>query len=360
MRTTNASHSANRANYTGGSVFQRITLVGTALTILSSLGGCASLRGQPDGLTKTDFEAFKATTLAKNLEVAQTLAERWRGDRKEAYDWVFWSNASLIPLAAGGAGAALFKGGKDLITGIGLAAGTVIGTNSFIGAADLGAAYQGGIIGLSCVYSKLSPYTDPAKIAAGGALITDANALTTLIATANQKLVASTNLDLTSKEATAERIANPSIIAVLSNNEKVLTQTITNAQAAVTGALSEGHLFATLPTYARDRIIDVDNIVGMRIKPKTVNFAALSASLSTPAPAPTPQTPVSGVAQPPPAPGAHAAVATPPPTPIAQAAKDTQDQVNILTKTTLALVKSTSDFDLSTQENNVATCLKNL
>src|SRR6185312_13366399 len=108
------------------------------LLIASCLLGCVPLRGSPDDITKDEIAALSATNLTANLSTAQTVAERWRGDRNKAYDYSFWSNATLIPLAAGGAGAALFKGSHDLVTGIGLAAGTLIGTNSFIGASPVG------------------------------------------------------------------------------------------------------------------------------------------------------------------------------------------------------------------------------
>ena len=339
----------------------------TSVIACCCVAGCASLRGNPDDLTAAQYQSFSATDLSKNLTVAQDLAQRWKGDRNDTYDWVFWSNASLIPLAAGGAGAALYKGSRDLVTGIGLTAGTLIGTNTFIGAADIGAVYQSGIIGLNCVYSKLNPYADTDKANAAAKLAASATSLESLIAAGNQALQASTGLDMTSAAATAERTANPTVVTTLSNNEKVLSQTLANAQTAVTNAQSEVHLFATLPAYARDRIIDVDNLVGMRIKPKTVNYATLSASLSTPA-APAKPAPVSGTTQSPAPPGAPAPGARlppgvappPPPTPIADAAKATKNASDNLVKPTQDLATATSTFDLSTQENNVASCIKSL
>jgi hypothetical protein len=60
---------------------------------------------------------------------------------------------------------ALYKGSRDLVTGIGLTAGTLIGTNTFIGAADTGAVFQSGIIGMNCIYSRPSPYAGTDKVA---------------------------------------------------------------------------------------------------------------------------------------------------------------------------------------------------
>jgi hypothetical protein len=330
------------------------------LALACFLTGCAALRGQPDGLTKENFQAFSGTDLAKNLEVAQSLADIWRKDRKYTYDWVFWSNASLVPLAAGGAGAALFKGSKDLITGIGLAAGTVFGTNTFIGAADLGAAYQSGLNGLNCIYVRLSPYTDANKKSAAAKLLTDSNDLNNEIGTAARSLAASQALPLGDPLEVAERTANPTIMSTLSSNEKTLTQAIASAQAAVSAAISEEHLFDTVATFARDRIMDVDNIISMRIKPKTVNFSILSNTLSTPAPIPPP--PGAGVAPVVAASGGITILNAPlsDKTPIAKAADDALRDANSLMTRTQHLVTDTAVFDLSTQENNVATCLKNL
>lgn len=319
------------------------------------LAGCASLRGVPDDLSDTEYRAFSDTDLSANLHVAQQLAQSWRGDRNDAYDWVFWSNISLIPLAAGGAGAALYHGSHDLITGIGLTAGTLIGTNNMIGAAAIGADYQGGIVGLSCIYSRLSPYVGTDKAKAARDLGKAADDLDQLIVTGNQALGQSTGLSLTSAAAQAERLADPSIVSTLANNESVLTQAIANAKIAVASARTETQLDATVATYARDRIIDVDNIVAMKIKPNTVNFAALSSSLATPAAAQQPPA-IAGATQQPKPPVHKLGGATP----IADMAKATKRAADDLITATQNLSASTSAFGLSTQESNVALCIKNL
>ncbi len=336
----------------------------TYLSFTLLLSGCAELRGIPQGLSATQIESLGSASLDTNLATARTLESTWEGDRNSAYNYVFWSNAALIPLAVGGAVGAAYKGSKDLIAGIGIGAGTVIGTNAFVGAGAIGAAYQSGIDGLSCITANLAPYTSRGtKPADAQHLYTDVTALEMLIGTASTTLGQSTGLDLTTPAATAERLANSNIVAVLANNEKALAQAVADSQATALAAHAELHLYATLDSYSRDRILDVNRIVGAKIKPATVNYASFAASLSpTPAAAPKAQNPVTPTI----AAVGHAAaprappVAGVPPTPIADAANDSKRAADDLAAPTKRIVIETADFDLTAQEANIAACLKSL
>ena len=341
-----------------------------ALLVLLGVGmsGCATLQGIPEQLSADDVSKFSDTDLKANIAIARELALKWQTDRNTSYKWAFWSNASLIPLAVGGAGAALYKGSTDLVIGFGLAAGAVAGTNAFIGAADIGAAYQAGINGLNCVATHLGPYVaSSAKSSEAQLLHNAATALQKEVDDANKALLDSMSLDLTKPPASEELKTNPTVVNVLAVNEKVLTQAIIDANAAINSALTEFGVYNEVAKYARDRIFDIDNLIGNRIKPKTVSYASLSASLNSTAPATPPKlTPSGGTAKSPqsPAPPVHKAgapaVAVAPPTPIADAAKATKSAADNLATPTKNLGTATSNFGLSAQENDVATCIKNL
>jgi hypothetical protein len=342
-----------------------------SLVALSSmlLSGCV-LQGVPDGLDADQAKTIETGTLDQDLTVARQMRAHWAECRNTAQKYGFWSNASLIPLAAGGAAAAIYKGSKDLITGIGLAAGTVIGTNSFIGASSIANGYQSGMNGMVCVSEDLGAY-GAAGSKQSDAVTLDHNTTTleTQIVQASAVLAASTGLDMSSAAATAERVANPSVVTALATNEKALTQAISDAQTATVSARTELHLLSTVASFARDRIIDVDNIVAGKIKPGTVNYSALSGSiLSTASGGNQPKAAASTGTVNAPAPPAHAAhavgaaaaAAAVPTTPIADAANNSKQAADNLVSTTKNLQSETSDFDLSTQEANVTTCLKNL
>jgi hypothetical protein len=332
------------------------------------LSGCV-LQGVPDGLNADQATRIETGTLDQDLTVAREMRAHWADCRNTAQKYGFWSNASLIPLAAGGAAAAVYKGSKDLITGIGLAAGTVIGTNSFIGASSIASAYQSGMNGMVCVSEDLGAY-GAAGSKQSDAVTLDHNTTTleTQIVQASAVLSASTGLDMSSAAATAERLANPSVVTALATNEKALTQAISDAQTAAASARTELHLLSTVASFARDRIIDVDNIVAGQIKPGTVNYSALSGSiLSTASGGNQPKAAASAATVNAPAPPAHAAhavgaaaAAAAVTTPIADAANNSKQAADNLVSATKNLQNETSDFDLSTQEANVTTCLKNL
>lgn len=329
----------------------------TFLSLITLLSGCAELRGIPQGLSADQTRSLGTGSLDNNLTVATELGSTWEGKRNSAYNYVFWSNAALIPLAVGGAVGAAFKGSKDLLTGIGIGAGAVIGTNTFVGAGAIGAAYQSGINGLSCISAGLAPYTaSGSKSADAQRLGVDVLALEAQIATASTTLGQSMGLDLTSPQAMAERLANPSIVSTLANNEKALAQAISDSQAAAVGGHAELHLYATLGTYSRDRILDVNRIVEAKIKPSTVNYASLAASL-LPAPiAPKTQTPTTSTIAP--APPVHGAPA--PATPIADAANATKRAADNLAGPTKKVTTETTDFDLTAQESSISSCIKSL
>lgn len=360
----------------------RLTIgVVALLGMCSWLGGCESLRGIPDGLTNSDYQTFRYNDLSKNLNVAQALAHKWRHDRDEAYDWKFWSNISFIPLAAGAGGAALFKGSHDLISGIGLAAGTLVGTNAMIGAGHIGSVYQRGIMGLECVYARLSPYSygsisrsvsgKRAIIIVGKRLAerdlgTDAKNLEKLITSGGRALTAAQNVSLTTSAAKAEETAYPNVVSTLANNESVLAQAISSAKVAASAADSEIFLFDTIADYARDRIMDVDNFVAMSIKPNAVNFSSLSETLAAPAtPSAPPAVEGSTMSAPthPESPFTTSGETKSPhsvPNQIRSAVTQTQSEAKKIIAATRKVVGETKLFGLSAQENKITSCIRNL
>ena len=360
----------------------RLTIgVVALLGMCSWLGGCESLRGIPDGLTNSDYKTFRYNDLSKNLNVAQALAHKWRHDRDEAYDWKFWSNISFIPLAAGAGGAALFNGSPDLISGIGLAAGTLVGTNAMIGAGHIGSVYQRGIMGLECVYARLSPYaygstsrnvsgltktTFVGKRLAEQELGADAKKLEKLITSGGRALKAAQNVPLTTSAAKAEETAYPNVVSTLANNESVLAQAISSAKVAASAADSEIFLFDTIADYARDRIMDVNYFVAMSIKPNAVNFSSLSETLAAPAtPSAPPAVEGSTMSAPTPPPGSGTpdgaiVVVRPVSNRIRNAVSQTQSAAKYIIATARNVVSETKLFGLSAQENKIASCIRNL
>lgn len=338
------------------------------LTVLSSLlmTGCV-LQGVPRGLTREESKKIETGNLDENLSIARDVTYRWQNSRDAAERYTFWSNAALIPLAAGGAAAAVYKGSKDLLAGIGLAAGTLVGTNSFIGASSIASAYQAGMNGMTCVTKGLAVYGSAGtKPADASVLEQHATALEAQTPQASAVLNASTQVDMSSAAANAERVSNPGIVTALATNEKALTQAIGDAQNAAAAARTELHLFKSVAGFARDRIVDVNQVVAGKIKPGTVNYSTLSGSILSSASGAQPRaTPASAAVTPPTAPQAgwakHPATApATPSTPIADAAKNSKAAADDLVAASKKLSVETSDFDLSTQENTINTCVKNL
>ena len=343
-------------------------LIPTLTLISALLAGCV-LQGIPRGLTSDQLKTMETGTLDQNLAIARAARANWEDCRNTAQGYSFWSNAALIPLAAGAGAAAVYKGSKDLLAGIGLAAGTIVGTSSFIGASSIAGAYQSGMTGMLCISEDLGAYgAAGTKGADAATLDQNATSLETQTQQASTVLSASTGLDMFSPAATAERAANPGVVTALATNEKALTQAISDAQTAATAARVELQLFHSVPSFARDRIIDVDTIIAGKIKPGTVNYSTLSASILSAASGtgqPKPSSSTSTVKAPSPAaPSAHAPGRAPavavPSTPIADATNNSKTAADALAVATKKLQTETSNFGLSAQETNVTTCLKNL
>lgn len=348
-----------------------IALNGLTVSLLLVLAGCTSLQGVPIGLTRPEKVNLSSGVLKTDLDTAMNLSDRYEDARNSALHYVFWSNAPFLPLGVAGAGAIYYKGSKDLIAGLGIAAGSLLATNTFINARGVAKAYQSGMDGLACVTTKLRVYeAGGPKVPDSEALKSDADKLELAIAAGSSALAGSLAASLAGPAAEGERTANPTVVSVLAGNEKALTQAIADAQATIDAARNEVGLFNRLPGYCADRIRDINSIVGSKISPSDVNYTSLLSSLSalTTQPAP-PKGAAAAVA--PAAPlvaslaaaksgGSSSKMQKPASTAlavVAQRAKDTSDEIAALTK---KLVAETTAFDLSTQERDIAACIKSL
>ena len=320
------------------------------------LASCASIQGIPLGLTDQNQASLASQDLQRTLGVALELKRTYESARDENLKYIYWSSVPFFPLAAAAAGD-IYSKSTSALAGVGIIAGTLAGFNSFTNARPNAKVYQSGINGLVCLYTKLGGYSDRQLDAK--ALKDDADSLTSrLIPSAQAALTASQNLDLNAGEAQAERTANPTIISSLSTMEKSLTQAISDAQHAATGARSEKTLFDNLAAFGATSIIQIDSIIASKVTLTDVSYSTLVSSISgyTTAPKPPTTTPPAGAAQLLVRPEKAAALATP----IADAIKAMQGSITLLQQSTSALAEETSKFGLTAREQEVATCIKSL
>jgi len=316
------------------------------------LASCASLKGIPQGLTDQNTADMAKNTLEDSLKVSNDLSKTYKTARDENLDYAFWSNVAFVPLAAGAAGAIAFNAYKDLLAGIGIAAGSLGGLNVFINARANAKVYQSGMNGLACISTNLTPYLT----LNADALEAEVLALGGQIALANQTLAEATSLRFDTPQQIAEIKSNPLVVTTLAASERILTQAIADAQKALGDGESETVLFAGIATFAASSIRQVDAIVASKITQPDISFSALQSSITglTKAPAATPKPA-------PPAAGAHAIVpAVPSTTPIADAANDAQRSSQTLAKATTEMSAHAQKFGLSTQQKAVGDCIKGL
>ena len=340
-------------------------LVVGVLASISVLSGCSTLQGVPQGLSRAQLASLSDRDLNKNLDTGRDLSETWEGCRNEAQRYLFWSNAGLIPLASAGAATVFYKASKDVIGGIGIVAGTLIGINTFVNARSVAGAYQAGVNGLSCLTLKLQPYVENSeKATAADQLFKLIETLDSQLSSAKGTLQDSQSVAMGSKDAIKERNDNPTIVVALATNEKALSQALSDAQTALNAAQQEYSLFKGVAGYAAARIRDINLAVAGKVSPSEVNYANLVSSISsltsvsTP-PATTPATPVTQ-AVPSGANGQPVPAGLVANTPLATAADNDKSAAEALSKATKAISLATSDFGLNTRENEVLACVKAL
>lgn len=333
--------------------------LGICIVIPLLLASCANVRGIPAGLTDENQTNLASQDLQKTFSVALALQATYRNARDDNLNYVYWSSVPFFPIAAAAAGAIYGKHNSRLAS-IGIAAGTLVGFNSFTNARANAKAYESGIVALACVYRSLSGYSNRQSDASS--FKDDAETLnSTLIPAAQSALSVSQSLNLNAGDAQAERAANPTVMSSLSTAEKSLTQAISDAQSAATGARNEKSLFDNLSAFGASNITQIDTIVAAKVTVADVNYSTLLTSISGYTNAPkSPTTPSTTGAGTPSAEPKKMAGGAVPAAPIADAIKTMQSSISQLQQATSALTDKTSKFGLTAREQEVAACIKNI
>jgi hypothetical protein len=316
------------------------------------LASCATvqenLQGIPQGLTSQDRQTIAQGQLATTLQVANDLEARYQTARDDNLRYAYWSNVAFIPAAMVAAGAIAFNAYKDLLAGVGIAAGGLAGFNTFVNARNNAKIYQSGMNGLDCITTKLSPYVN----AKAESLQRTTDNLESALVEAQIALALDQSFKFNTKNEIAEIRNNPLAVTSLAGAEKVASQAISDAQKALSDAQTEIALYSSAPFFAADGIRKVNVLVSSKISQSDVNYSSLLTSISGLTKAPTPAPKAAA-----PAAAAPAAAAPPSATPIADATAMTLDLAQKLAKQTAALIAATQQSGLAAQEKAVTDCL---
>lgn len=330
----------------------KITLCVLSCVFLAS---CANLQGIPSGLTDQNSTDLEKNTLSDSLKVASDLKKTYETARDNNLKYAFWSNVTFVPLAAGAAGAIAFNAYKDLLAGIGIAAGSLAGLNMFVNARANAKVYQSGMNALLCVRTSLGPYLTVSS----EPLTAGVPALADRITQASRTLTDATSLKFDTPQQIAEIRNNPLVVTTLASSEKTLTQAIADAKKTLGDAQAELGLYAGIASFAAGSIRQIDSVVASKITQPDISFSALEASILGLTKAPTPASTTPPKPAPAPIPGVLLRPAPPSSTPIADAAAEAQKSARALADEAAALTGELQKFGLSAQEKTVADCIKN-
>lgn len=260
----------------------RSLLLSVGAIVLVCLGGCAELRGIPQGLSPDDAAKLSQGDLVTALSTGDNLRKTYADARDSNLDWKFWSTIPYIPLAGGAAGAIYYKASEGVLAGFGLAAGTLTGLNTFINAKGNAATYQKGVAALQCVRATLSVFTTSSrKQAVTQTLKTDLTQLTKAIGQSESDLSGASKVDFSSPAAKAEVMANPGVVSTFATAQKALSDSISAANTAANSATTEIDAFNDMGSFAGRTILGIDQLVSAQITSGTVDFATLQSAISS-------------------------------------------------------------------------------
>jgi hypothetical protein len=319
---------------------QKLTLVIGAVLLLSS---CVNLQGIPLTLTAAQKADLASGDRVKALALVQSLSDSYEEARNDNLRFAYWSNVPFLALAAAAAGAVYYKAHRDVLAGIGIAAGTLVGFNTLTNARANAKVYQSGINALSCVQTKLGGYTSV------GTLGLRIQALDGAVDTARRSVAASKRLlDGADETANKERAANPRIGAAQMAAHTALEQAINDAIASRDAAEKEMHKFSTIAEAIRDKVRQIHIAVSAKITSADLNMEGLIKGMETP------KVPVGG-AKPAAAPLQPKAGSS---SPIADITETMQSQLQEVQRLTTELKSAVAEFGLTTRLQEVDVCIK--
>lgn len=316
------------------------------LFIILLLPACANLQGIPSGLTAADKKDLASEDRKTVFAVADRLSDTYEEARNDNLRFAYWSNIPLIGAAAGAAGAIAYQAHRDVLAGIGIFAGTLVGFNTFTNARANAKVYQGGINALTCVRTKLAGYDNL------GADPLGLRASTLALEEGELALVTSQSL-LTNPTAVKERSADPNLASAQSANEKLLIQAISDAKQAIAAGRQEMASLSGLLAFTVDSIRQIDATVASKISQIDVNYSTLLSSISGMTTAPKPAPTKAG------APQADVKIMSSG-TPVADVVKSMQSAIINLQRSTAALTEATTKFGLSARKQEVEACIKSV
>ena len=335
--------------------------------VLLLLSGCAttSLQGIPQGLTSTDKTTLGGNDVGASLKIAAALSDKYESARNENLQYIYWSNVPLIPLGIAAAGALYYGAHRDVLAGIGLAAGGLAAFNTFTNARANVTAYASGLNALGCLRGRLLSYVGKDNDA--NTLAKDATALLGAIANAEASLSAYSGL-LSSADAAAEVKADPRVVTPYLTNLELLKTVVGEAKKVATAADKEAVAFRGLPVFLDANIREIDRKVAAKITLNPQSFDAVKTSVTTSigTATGTPASPPKGDPTPPKAPqvkkapGKKDVVEKPAPSPVKDATQVLATHVTALQGATAPLRDKVNRFPLSQRQEEVETCVKNI
>lgn len=320
--------------------------VGAVIAVALLIAGCGSLRGVPPALSDATRGDLASDELSQALVGAEKVIKSYVEERDRNLEYVYWSNAAFVPLAAASAGGLYYKAHNDFLAGIGIIAGSLAGFNSFTNARANARVYQQGINALECAYQRLSPY----KTRNDDAVTREADNLEDAIDAAKATLAFAEAMTFKSPEEKAEIEKNGSVVSKLAVQMKRLSTAIGDADKQVEDARAEAGLFSELGTFAGASVRRVHAIVSGKIAVLDTDFASLKSSIG----ANTPQkaAPKAGAAT-----AAAPAPAVQSATPIADVVADLERTARNVEKLAQGVAKRVQKFALSANKKAVDDCI---
>lgn len=330
------------------------------VSLTTTLAACTSLQGIPPSLNDGQLKSLASREINQIFTVVDAMYTDYQEKRNDNLKYSFWSNAPFIPFAMAAALHTYHGGHQTALANIGVGAGGLAATNTFIGAGKNANVYQSAINSLSCLEELRSytsvPLVDGSSVRSPKALKAPLKEVEEALANAQRSLHESIALNSASKEAQAELKANPGLAAVRTSNTAALQNAITAAQAAITSANQEIVKFGVLPDYIAGKVRRIAAYVSGNVKQQTVSYSDQVATLlsSLPKASSSADAKVAGAA-----PAAPLVALVKQKQPLTEDIKNTETQTQKLVAATTDLVLATSNFRLTAAQNSVEACLAN-